>query len=139
MFDDDGYRILARRGAVIAFRKACILYVMNGCKWSRDIEDFCRWSFDYDMWCKMSLFSEALGEDMEIERQVARGGMANMLDLLPDEFTREECRSMRIQQGKKNPNPKDQLGQWTKRGFISYDEVTRKYYKTQKYLSSRAA
>ena len=139
LFDDDGYRILARRGAVIAFRKACILYVMNGCKWSRDIEDFCRWSFDYDMWCKMSLFSEALGEDMEIERQVARGGMANMLDLLPDEFTREECRSMRIQQGKKNPNPKDQLGQWTKRGFISYDEVTRKYYKTQKYLSSRAA
>lgn len=139
LFDDDGYRILARRGAVIAFRKACILYVMNGCKWSRDIEDFCRWSFDYDMWCKMSLFSEALGEDMEIERQVARGGMANMLDLLPDEFTREECRSMRIQQGKKTPNPKDQLGQWTKRGFISYDEVTRKYYKTQKYLSSRAA
>ena len=139
LFDDDGYRILARRGAVIAFRKACILYVMNGCKWSRDIEDFCRWSFDYDMWCKMSLFSEALGEDMEIEKQVARGGMANMLDLLSDEFTREECRSMRIQQGKKNPNPKDQLGQWTKRGFISYDEVTRKYYKTQKYLSSRAA
>ena len=139
LFDDDGYRILARRGAVIAFRKACILYVMNGCKWSRDIEDFCRWSFDYDMWCKMNLFSEALGEDMEIEKQVARGGMANMLDLLSDEFTREECRSMRIQQGKKNPNPKDQLGQWTKRGFISYDEVTRKYYKTQKYLSSRAA
>ena len=139
LFDDDGYRILARRGAVIAFRKACILYVMNGYKWSRDIEDFCRWSFDYDMWCKMSLFSEALGEDMEIEKQVARSGMANMLDLLPDAFTRENCRSMRIQQGKKNPNPKDQLAQWTKRGFISYDEVTKKYYKTQKYLSGRAA
>ena len=139
LFDDDGYRILARRGAVIAFRKACILYIMNGCKWSREIEEFCRWSFDYDMWCKMSLFSEALNEDMEMERRVVRGGMANMLDLLPDEFTREECRSMRIQQGKKNPNPKDQLGQWTKRGFITYDIETHKYYKTQKYLSSRAA
>ena len=139
LFDDDGYRILARRGAVIAFRMACILYVMNGCKWSREIEDFCRWSFDYDMWCKMSLFSEALNEDMEMERRVVRGGMANMLDLLPDEFTREECRSMRIQQGKKNPNPKDQLGQWTKRGFITYDVETQKYHKTQKYLSSRAA
>lgn len=139
LFDDDGYRILARRGAVIAFRKACILYVMNGCKWSREIEDFCRWAFDYDMWCKMSLFSEALNEDMEMERRVVRGGMANMLDLLPDEFTREECRSMRIQQGKKNPNPKDQLGQWTKRGFITYDVETQKYHKTQKYLSSRAA
>lgn len=139
LFDDDGYRILARRGAVIAFRMACILYIMNGCKWSREIEDFCRWSFDYDMWCKMSLFSEALNEDMEMERRVVRGGMANMLDLLPDEFTREECRSMRIQQGKKNPNPKDQLGQWTKRGFITYDVETQKYHKTQKYLSSRAA
>ena len=139
LFDDDGYRILARRGAVIAFRKACMLYIMNGCKWSRDIEDFCRWSFDYDMWCKMNLFSEALNEDIEVERTVTRGGMANMLDLLPDEFTREECRSMRIQQGKKNPNPKDQLGQWTKRGFIIYDVETQKYHKTQKYLSSRAA
>ena len=133
LFDDDGYRILARRGAVIAFRKACILYIMNGCKWSRDIEDFCRWSFDYDMWCKMSLFSEALNEDMEVEKRVARGGMANMLDLLPDDFTREECRSIRIQQGKKNPNPKDQLAQWTKRGFITYELETQKYHKTAQW------
>ena len=139
LFDDDGYRILARRGAVIAFRKACMLYIMNGMKWSHEIEDFCRWSFDYDMWVKMSLFSEALSEDMEVEKRVARGGMANNLDLLSDEFTREECRSMRIRQGKKNPNPKDQLAQWTKRGFITYDEVTKKYRKTEKYLSSHVA
>jgi hypothetical protein len=139
LFDDDGYRILARRGAVIAFRMACILYVMNGCKWSREIEDFCRWSFDYDMWCKMSLFSEALNEDMEMEKRVVHGGIANMLDLLSDEFTREECRSIRIQQGKKNPNPKDQLAQWTKRGFITYDVETKKYHKTEKYLSSHVA
>ena len=139
LFDDDGYRILARRGAVIAFRKACMLYIMNGKKWSREMEDFCRWSFDYDMWVKMSLFSEALSEDMEVEKRVARGGMANNLDLLSEEFTREECRSMRIRQGKKNPNPKDQLAQWTKRGFIVYDEVTKKYRKTEKYLSSHVA
>ena len=139
LFDDDGYRILARRGAVIAFRKGCMLYIMNGKKWSREIEDFCRWSFDYDMWVKMSLFSEALSEDMEVEKRVARGGMANNLDLLSEEFTREECRSMRIRQGKKNPNPKDQLAQWTKRGFIVYDEVTKKYRKTEKYLSSHVA
>ena len=112
---------------------------MNGQKWSSEIENFCRWSFDYDMWCKMSLFSEALDEDMEVERKVAHGGMANMLDLLPNEFSREECRSIRIQQGKKNPNPKDQLAKWTHRGFISYDEVTKKYRKTEKYLSSHAA
>ena len=62
-----------------------------------------------------------------------------MLDLMPDEFSREECRSMRIQQGKKNPNPKDQLAQWTKRGFILFDGVSKKYHKTQKYLSSHVA
>ena len=139
LFDDDGYRILARRGTVIAFRKACMLYIMNGQKWSKEIEDFSRWSFDYDMWCKMNLFSEALDEDMEVEKRVAHGGMANNLDLLPDEFTREDCRSMRIRQGKKNPNPKDQLAQWTKRGFITLDEATKKYRKTEKYLSSRVA
>ena len=139
LFDDDGYRILARRAAVIAFRKACILYVMNGMKWSREIEDFCCWSFDYDMWVKMSLFSEALDEDRELEHKVCRGGIANMLDLMPDAFSREECRSMRIRQGKKNPNPKDQLAQWTKRGFICFDEVSKKYHKTPKYLSSHAA
>ena len=139
LFDNDGYRILGRRGAVIAFRKACVLYIMNGQKWSPEIENFCRWSFDYDMWCKMNLFSEALSEDMEVEKKVVHGGMANMLDLLPEEFSREECRSVRIQQGKKNPNPKDQLAQWTKRGFISYDDATKKYRKTEKYLSSHAA
>jgi len=88
---------------------------------------------------KMSLFSEALNEDRELEHKVCRGGIANMLDLMPDEFSREECRSMRIQQGKRNPNPKDQLAQWTKRGFIVYREDTKKYQKTQKYLSSHAA
>ena len=139
LFDNDGYRILARRAIAIVFRKACLLYVMNGMKWSREIEDFCRWSFDYDMWCKMNLFSEALDDDREAERTVMRGGVSNQLDLLPDEFTREECRSMRIQQGCKNPNPKDQLAQWTKRGFITLDPETQHYCKTEKYLSSHVA
>jgi hypothetical protein len=91
------------------------------------------------MWCKMNLFSEALDDDREAERTVMRGGVSNQLDLLPDEFTREECRSMRIQQGCKNPNPKDQLAQWTKRGFITLDPETQHYCKTEKYLSSHVA
>lgn len=139
LFGDEGYRIMARRSAVIAFRKACILYVMNGMKWSREIDDFCRWSFDYDMWVKMSLFSNALEEDIENEKQVAHSGTPNMLDMLPNVFTREEVRSLRIQLDKKNPNPKDQLGQWTKRGFIRWNEEDQKYHKTVKYLSRRAA
>ena len=139
LFDDDGYRIMSRRAAVIAFRKACILYVMNGWKWSKEIDEFCRWSFDYDMWVKMSLFSSALEVEREKEKQVTHSGTPNMLDMLPNIFTRDEVRSLRIQLNKKNPNPKDQLGQWTKRGFIYWDEAEQKYHKTIKYLSRRAA
>lgn len=139
LFDDDGYRILARRAIAITFRKACMLYVMNENKWSRVIEDFCRWSFDYDMWCKMTLFCDALSKEREAEQRVMRGGVANQLELLPEVFTREQCRSMRIQQGCKNPNPKDQLAQWTKRGFIAFDNTTQQYQKTKKYLSSHVA
>lgn len=137
--DDEGYRIMARRAAVIAFRKACILYVMHGYKWSREIEDFCRWSFDYDMWVKMSLFSESLGEDLDKEKQVIRGGLPNMLDQLQDTFTRDDVYHLRVIMGKKNPNPKDQIAQWKKRGFITWDESMQKYHKTQKYFLGRAA
>ena len=139
LYGEEGYGILGRRAAVIAFRKACLLYIMNGMKWSHEIDEFCRWSFDYDMWCKMSLFSETLNTEREEEQRVMRGGIANQLDLLQNEFTREECRSMRIQQGCKNPNPKDQLAQWTKRGFIMLDPETQHYRKTEKYLSSHVA
>lgn len=139
LYDDDGYRVLARRAAVIAFRKACILYKMNGMKWSREMEDFCRWSFDYDMWVKMSLFSEPLAEEREVEHKVRRGGIANNLELLSDVFTRQDAYDLRVRLGKKNPNPKDMLGQWTARGFITYDKATGKYLKTQKYLSSHVA
>ena len=139
LYDDDGYRVLARRAAVIAFRKACILYKMNGMKWSREMEDFCRWSFDYDMWVKMSLFSEPLAEEREVEYKVRRGGISNNLELLSDVFTRQDAYDLRVRLGKKNPNPKDMLGQWTARGFIVYDKATEKYHKTQKYLSSHVA
>ena len=139
LYDDDGYRVLARRAAVIAFRKACILYKMNGMKWSREMEDFCRWSFDYDMWVKMSLFSEPLAEEREVEYKVRRGGISNNLELLSDVFTRQDAYDLRVRLGKKNPNPKDMLGQWTARGFITYDKATGKYLKTQKYLSSHVA
>ena len=112
---------------------------MNGMKWSREMEDFCRWSFDYDMWVKMSLFSEPLAEEREVEHKVRRGGIANNLELLSDVFTRQDAYDLRVRLGKKNPNPKDMLGQWTARGFIVYDKATGKYLKTQKYLSSHVA
>jgi hypothetical protein len=91
------------------------------------------------MWVKMSLFSEPLAEEREVEYKVRRGGISNNLELLSDVFTRQDAYDLRVRLGKKNPNPKDMLGQWTARGFIVYDKATGKYHKTQKYLSSHVA
>ena len=58
---DDIYWNLSHRAIVIAWLKACVLYVANGMKWEKSIEDFVKWSLDYDLWCKMQFF----GEDIE--------------------------------------------------------------------------
>lgn len=136
--DDENYEKISRRAAVIAFRKAVILYLMNGRKWSKDIEDFIRWSFDYDMWCKIRIFSKPMQEQLEQERSVVNYGSPNMLDLLPDRFTREDLKKVRRQLGKKE-NPTNQLSQWTRRQFIILDERTGDYLKTETYLSKHVA
>ncbi|MBR4482095.1 MAG: DUF3987 domain-containing protein [Prevotella sp.] len=138
MMDNESYEKISRRAVVIAFRKACILYAMNGMRWSKDIEEFVRWSFYYDMWCKMRLFGQAMELQLEKERAVINIGTPNMLDLLNERFTREELKTVRRQLGKKE-NPKDQLGQWTRRGLIYHDEKTDEYVKSEKYLKRRVA
>ena len=132
--DNESYERIARRAVVIAFRKACILYVMNGKTWSVSIEAFVKWSFYYDMWCKMRLFGQLLQKQMEKERSVLNPGMPNMLDLLATSFTRDDLKAVRRRLGKKE-NPRDQLAQWTKRGFIVKDEQTGLFVKTESYLA----
>ena len=138
LMDDEGYKILSYRAAVIAFRKACILYVMNGMKWSEEIETFCTWSFDYDLWCKMRFFGSMMSKDLKSETLCVSYVMPNMLDRLPDIFSREELADLRQAQGKER-NPRNQLAQWVNRGFITRDELTGMYHKTKKYLSRHVA
>ena len=138
LMDDEGYKILSYRAAVIAFRKACILYVMNGMKWSEDIETFCTWAFDYDLWCKMRFFGNAMSNDLKCEMLCVSHVAPNMLDQLPDTFSRDELADLRQAQGKER-NPRNQLAQWVKRQFIQRDELTGLYHKTQNYLSRHAA
>ena len=138
LMGDDGYKSFSYRVAVTACRKGYMLYVMNGKKWSREIEDFCRWTFDYIMWCKMRYFGRTISEDFELERKIVSSGPVNMLDLLPESFSRDQLRSLRIQQGK-DPDPQGQLKQWTHRKFIAKDESTGLYHKTEMYLSRQAA
>ena len=138
LMDNDSYEQISRRAVVIAFRKSCILYVMNGMRWSKEIEDFIRWSFNYDMWCKMRLFGQAMESQLEKERAVVNPGTPNMLDMLPDRFTRDQLKTLRRQLGKKE-NPKDQLAQWTRRGLILVDDMKDEYVKSEKYLNKHVA
>lgn len=138
MLDFPGYKKLSNRSIVIAFRKACVLYILNGQKWSKEIDEFCRWTYDYDMWCKMRFFFEAIKTDIDVEEKSMKRGRPNLVKLMPNEFTREDARSMRIRMGLPNPDPKDMLGKWVQRHFVAFDEDTKTYHKTPEFLAKQA-
>ncbi len=131
---------LSFRANVIAFLKACILYVAHGKKWDKTMEDFVRWSLLYDLWCKMHFFGEAI-ENLEAGiSMAAKKGPMNLLDLLPDVFSREEAGQMRQRQGIKRGSLKAMLGNWKSRGYIvefgdiPEGDITRQLYtKTEAY------
>ena len=131
---------LSFRANVIAFLKACILYVAHGKKWDKTMEDFVRWSLQYDLWCKMYFFGEAI-ENLEAGISMApKKGPMNLLDLLPDVFSREEAGQMRQRQGIKRGSLKAMLGNWKSRGYIvefgdiPEGDITRQLYtKTEAY------
>ena len=115
------YWDFTHRACVIAWLKACVLYVANGMKWEKPIEDFIRWSLNYDLWCKMQFFGEAIdrannGEDSRIGKR----GPRNLLELLPDEFTLDDARLVRQQEGLDNDNnrAKKMIRTWMNRGYV---------------------
>ena len=118
--DDRSYARLSRRGILMGFFRAMLLYVMNGMQWSEEIEAFATWSVKYDLWCKMRFFRDMLHSDIEGERTALQRGPVGLLSMLPKEFTREDVKALRIAQGMK-PNPSDVLAQWVKRGVIVRD------------------
>ena len=127
------YWNLSHRACVIAWLKACVLYVANGQKWERSIEEFIRWSLRYDMSCKMLFF----GADIERaeqgdEARIGRRGPRNLLELLPDEFSKEQYCQMRQSQGKSGDGDST-LRCWVARGHIVFDEVSGRYVKTEEY------
>ena len=131
--DDEVFESLSYRANVIAYLKAMTLYVANGCQWEKSFEDFVRWSERYDLWCKMKFFGENLKTEMERENQVGNKGPQNMLQMLPNRFSYEEAQEMRRSCGK-DLNAKAMLYSWVKRKYIVWDELTKQYCKTKKYL-----
>jgi hypothetical protein len=133
LYDSDAYRILSYRANVIAWLKGMVLYVAHGYKWSKEIADFVRWTQQYNLWCKMLYFGRQLEKEMREEIEIQRqSGPQNLLELLPDEFTKPQYYQMRQQQGKTSDGDST-LRQWQSRGYIVYDEVSGCYVKTEEY------
>ena len=133
LYDSEAYRILSYRANVIAWLKGMVLYVAHGYKWSKEIADFVRWSQQYNLWCKMLYFGKQLEKELREEVEMQRqSGPQNLLELLPDEFTKEQYRQMRQSQGRTGDGEAT-LRTWTNRGHIFYDEVNGRYCKTEEY------
>ena len=136
------YENLSFRGNVIAFLKAMVLYVAHGEKWDKTMEDFIRWSLQYDLWCKMKFFGDAIAHQEETEEKIHTKGPQNLLDLLPEVFTREEANAARQRAGIRSDSLRQMLCNWKRRGYIELygeempkqDIHRQRYIKTEEYL-----
>ena len=136
------YENLSFRANVIAFLKAMVLYVAHGEVWTHEMEDFVRWSLQYDLWCKMRFFGEAIQAQEEGSMKLPTKGPQNLLDQLPEIFTREEASQMRQRMGIRNGSVRQMLGNWVHRGYIEMygeelpkqDVNRQRYIKTEEYL-----
>ena len=133
LYDSDAYSVFSYRANVIAWLKGMVLFVAHGYQWSKEIADFVRWTQQYNLWCKMLYFGQQLEKELREEDEIQRqSGPQNLLDLLPDEFTREQYRQMRQVQGRTGDGDST-LRSWVNRGHIFFDEATGHYSKTEAY------
>lgn len=109
---------LSFRGNVIAFLKACVLYVANGCKWEPEIEEFIRWSESYDLWCKMIFFGASIAKANEAGEKSSKRGPANLLQQLPDTFTYTQAEMVRLQNDFDKKGTAKMLRNWVNRHYI---------------------
>ena len=112
------YENFTFRANVIAYLKACVLFVANDYKWDKTCEDFIRWSLNYDLWCKMQFFGDAIEQVNNAAERTGTRGPRNLLELLPDEFTLEDAKRIRRQQGMGTANTGKMISQWKSRGYI---------------------
>ena len=133
LYESEAYRVFSYRANVIAWLKGMVLYVAHGYKWSKEIADFVRWTQQYNLWCKMLYFGQQLEKELREEVEIQRqSGPQNLLELLPDEFSKPQYYQMRQQQGKTGSGD-GTLRSWQSRGYIVYDEVSGRYCKTEEY------
>ena len=133
LYESDVYRVLSYRANVIAWLKGMLLFVAHGYCWSKEIAEFVRWSQQYNLWCKMLYFGQQLERELREEVEIQhQSGPQNLLELLPDEFSRDQYRQMRVSLGRKGDG-ESTLRTWATRGYIAYDDVSGRYCKTESY------
>ena len=118
------YENLSFRANVIAYLKACVLYVANGCKWEPEMDEFIRWSLRYDLYCKMRFFGDAIAKAEDGGVKSSRRGPANLLQLLPDEFSYQEAMAIRLEYGLAQKGTRTMINNWVHRGYIERKSVS---------------
>ena len=109
---------LSFRANVIAYLKACVLYAANGRKWEPEMDEFIRWSLRYDLYCKMRFFGDAIAKAEDGGVKSSRRGPANLLQLLPDEFSYQEAMAIRLEYGLGQKGTRVMINNWVHRGYI---------------------
>ena len=118
MSQDRVYENLSFRANVIAYLKACVLYVANGCQWESEIEEFVRWSEQYDLYCKMRFFRDAIVKSEQEGVKSSKRGPSNMLQLLPNEFSYQQAEQLRIDLGLDTKGTRRMIATWVFRKYI---------------------
>jgi hypothetical protein len=126
---------LSHRALVIAYLKACVLYVANGCKWEKNIETFVSWSLRNDLWCKIHFFGYMLEQGSDKFANPSRGPK-NQLFMLPNVYTLNDLKNVRLKCGMKEEGADVQNRQWLSRGFVTVVTDKKDTYKKLKYLSA---
>ena len=115
---DRTFENLSFRANVIAYLKACVLYVANGCKWEPEIDEFIRWSEQYDLYCKMRFFGDMIAKENYMAEKSSKRGPQNLLQILPDSFTAAQLLAIRLEHGLDAKGTDMMIRQWLHRNYI---------------------
>ena len=115
---DRTFENLSFRANVIAYLKACVLYVANGCKWEPEIDEFIRWSEQYDQYCKMRFFGDMIAKENYTAERSSKRGPQNLLQILPDNFTAAQLLAIRLEHGLDAKGTDMMIRQWLHRNYI---------------------
>ena len=137
LVDDDVMWDCSKRSLVSAWKAGCVLWVLNNQTWTKSMGELVEWLVYHELWSKMQLFADLLGKDADQVSEAQRRGPKNMLDSLPYTFNEAQLEALRVSLDKSKEGTKDQLYKWVFRKFITLDDKTGLYTKTDEYLKGK--